>query len=104
MGITFNKLDEHIVITLDGYHTLYNIIELKDAIKSQVDNRTTSLIIDLKHVHSIDSSVIGILYMAMRKIEALNGHFYLSNVPFEIDRIISESGLFFPRFKYEERQ
>ena len=101
MKILTNYRDEYKIIVLEGEFDLYNVRELKSAITNAIEDNTKNLVMDLEKVEFMDSSAIGALYLGFKKMKALNGNFYLSNVSQKIDDVISLTGLDFKRINVE---
>ncbi len=95
MKITMHEHFEHTVLSLEGGSNIYTVQELKDTLQEYIDRRIESLVVDMKKVTAVDSSTIGALFMAHRKMNALGGKFFLTNLPEEIERIVTLSGLDF---------
>ena len=88
MDIEFKDIAEHRVIEVTGEVDLYNVSELKKALFSITDGAVNSVIVDMKNVNYMDSSVIGALVAGQKKMKAHNGKFGLMNIAEDVLNIL----------------
>ena len=89
MEIQLRDLGKHKVIAIEGDVDLYNVSELKQSIfKMLDDDNIQSLIIDMQDINYMDSSGIGALVAAQKKVKTLGGKFALLNVRDEVINIL----------------
>ena len=62
MEIEVRELDDHKVIMIGGEINLYNVDKLREEINKIVDDGPASLVIDMRNVYLIDSTVIAALF------------------------------------------
>lgn len=79
-------------IHLQGQVDMSNCHRLGEAIDTMLDSGINRLAIDAKDLNFIDSSCLGLLVSALRKIRESDGHMVLVVNPY-IERVITVSGL-----------
>ena len=93
MEIEFNKKGEHKIIQLTGNLDLYNANKLKKALSTIFDGRTKSVIVDLKDVDYMDSSIINALLACKNRMGAVQGNFALMNIQRDVFHSLKLSNL-----------
>ncbi|MDH5720403.1 MAG: STAS domain-containing protein [Spirochaetia bacterium] len=89
MEIQLRDMGRHKVIAIEGDVDLYNVSELKQSIFKMLDDENIqSLIVDMKDINYMDSSGIGALVAAQKKVKTLGGKFALLNVRDEVINIL----------------
>ncbi|HRP69518.1 MAG TPA: STAS domain-containing protein [Turneriella sp.] len=78
MDISFGDVGNHKVVRVMGDVDLYNVGDLKRSVFELIDEgETESLIIDMASVNYIDSSGVGALVAAQKKMKTQGGKFGL---------------------------
>ncbi len=80
--------DDNYVIEVAGDINMYTANKLKIAIFNAFLSDKKRLIMNLEKTEYIDSSGIGILIVALKKVEKLDGEFYLCNVPEAVMKVL----------------
>lgn len=95
MEITVSDINDHKVITIEGELNLYNVDSYRAQIDEILKESPESLVINMKSVYLIDSTVIAALFATQKKVEALNGKFHLANLQNTVENIIALTGIKF---------
>ncbi|MCX7633269.1 MAG: STAS domain-containing protein [Turneriella sp.] len=78
MDIAFSDVGQHKVVRIIGDVDLYNVGDLKRAVFGLIDEgEVNSLVVDLSKVNYIDSSGVGALVAAHKKMKTQGGKFAL---------------------------
>jgi len=93
--ITVTGWHEYRLIILEGEFSLYNVHELKDVVFLDSGTETRGVIIDMKGVSYMDSSAIGVLYSARKKMTALGRDLFLSNISRDLNDVMQLAGISF---------
>ncbi len=94
MDIRIREMDGYTVVELEGSADLYTISDLKKALDKIIDDpKVNYLVLDLKNVEYMDSSGIGVLIRAFKKMKNKKGKFALLNVNQDIMEILSLASL-----------
>lgn len=106
MNIEFRDLGKHKIVSVDGEVDLYNVGELKRAIFNLIeeDDEIDSLVVDMEKISYMDSSGIGALVAAKKKMKAVEGKFALLNIGEDVLNILKLATLdrFFTIYETED--
>jgi anti-sigma B factor antagonist len=75
LALTARSLDDRTVLEVGGEIDVYTAPSLREKIVSLVEAGTTMLIVDLTHVEFLDSTGLGVLVGALRRLRGVNGSF-----------------------------
>jgi anti-sigma B factor antagonist len=75
------------VLSLTGELDLYSAPRVKKFLYQNIDSSVANMIIDLRNVRYIDSSGIGILIAAKKKMKEVNGTIALANLNNDVRKI-----------------
>ncbi len=94
----------HKLINLHGEIALETIDNFRDTLYSLIDEHNESIIVNMKHLTFIDSSVIGALVFAQKKMNKLKLNFALMNVSEDLGKILKTASLYriFTVYKNED--
>lgn len=100
LDITTERTGESCVIAVSGEVDVYTSPNLKREISEALDDGCTAVIIDLEHIGFIDSSGLGVLVSALRKVKEQGGTMRLVCTRDSILKIFRITGLdkVFPLF------
>ncbi|MCP4138658.1 MAG: STAS domain-containing protein [bacterium] len=104
MDINLKEINDHLVFEVVGDINHYNLLEFKKNLFTIADSgQYPSVIVDMKDVEFIDSSGIGTLVSAHKKMKANNGQFALLNVHEDLLNLLKLGTLdkFFKIYKNE---
>ncbi len=93
MDINVKKLENRVIIELDGSLDIYTSLDLKAALEEHVNAESFEVIIDMEGLNYIDSSGIGILIKALNYVQGLNGKLSVANLKPVIEKVFKVSGL-----------
>ena len=102
MEILVTEKHDQIIISIEGEIDLYNVDRLREQINTIVDKGPSSVVIDMRNVYLIDSTVIAALFATQKKIEALKGQFHLANMQEAVENIIALTGIKFKTIELKE--
>lgn len=97
MDVSIQDIEPHRVINISGDVDLYNVQELKDVLYGAIDENIQSLVVDMKDIFYMDSSGIGALLGAHKKMKKQGGFFSLANMQketWEVFRLASLHNFF----------
>lgn len=95
MDIVISDSKGYRIAELEGEFSLYNVRDMKEKIFSNINPESPSMIIDMRRVAYMDSSAIGVLYAAQKKLLALNKELYLSRVSDDLLDVMKLAGISF---------
>lgn len=84
MEIQYRKLRDHIILELSGDIDYVCLTEFQSIIYGYVKEKPVSLILDLKDTRYMDSSSIGLIISAQKKMMSYGGKLGLMNVQDDI--------------------
>ncbi len=94
MKLETNKLNNHLVIVLDGPLNLYNVDILKQGVLNLTEmDSFDNVIIDLEKAEYIDSSGIAALNFVKRKLSQVDKELYLHKLNDFVQNTLRLSGL-----------
>jgi len=93
MDIKVKKIENRVIIELDGSLDIYTSLDLKSALEEHVNAESFEVIIDMEGLNYIDSSGIGILIKALNYVQGLNGKLCVANLKPVIEKVFKVSGL-----------
>ncbi|MBP7583643.1 MAG: STAS domain-containing protein [Spirochaetes bacterium] len=96
MEINIQDIDGYRQVVLKGEFSLYNVHELKEIILNSIDPDSCDMIVDLDGVSYMDSSALGVLFAAQKKLVTFGKDLFLSHVSREMRDIMNLAGI---RFK-----
>lgn len=89
MDIAFENIGNHQVVKVSGDVDLYNVGDLKRSVFQLIDDgEIESLIVDMKAVNYIDSSGVGALVAAHKKMKTQGGKFALMGLTEDVLNIL----------------
>jgi anti-sigma B factor antagonist len=89
MDISFGDIGSHKVVRVNGDVDLYNVGDLKRSVFELIDEgEVQSLIIDMANVNYIDSSGVGALVAAQKKMKTSGGKFGLMSLTEDVLNIL----------------
>jgi len=80
MEIQYKKLGDHIILELSGDIDYVCLTEFQNTIFNYIKEKPSSLILDLKETRYMDSSSIGLIVSAHKRMNSYGGKFGLLNV------------------------
>ena len=89
----WNEQENSWYITLSGEIDIYNAPDLKTSLLSLIDQNKGNIIIDCKELKYIDSTGLGVLISALRKVKDYDGEIAIKNLKPYIHKIFSITGL-----------
>lgn len=95
MEINISDSKGYRIAALEGEFSLYNVRDMKEIIFQNINNESPSMIIDMERVMYMDSSAIGVLYAAQKKLLALNKELYLARVSDDLLDVMKLAGISF---------
>jgi anti-sigma B factor antagonist len=95
MDISITERSGYRIATLEGEFSLYNVRDMKEMIFNNITTESTGMIIDMERVSYMDSSAIGVLYAAQRKLNALKKDLYLARVSGDLLDVMKLAGISF---------
>lgn len=94
MDIRFREIGKHKVLVVDGDIDLYNVTELKNSLLQLIEQEgNDSVVLDMDGVTFVDSSAIGAMVIAHKKMTSAGGHFGLLHLNAKMRRIFGEAGM-----------
>jgi anti-sigma B factor antagonist len=89
MDIAFSDVGNHKIVRIIGDVDLYNVGDLKRAVFGLIDEgEVESLIVDMSNVNYIDSSGVGALVAAHKKMKTQGGKFGLMGLTEDVLNIL----------------
>lgn len=95
MDIVISDSKGYRIVELEGEFSLYNVRDMKEIIFNNINPESPSMIIDMRRVAYMDSSAIGVLYAAQKKLLALNKELYLARVSDDLLDVMKLAGISF---------
>jgi len=95
MDIFISNSRGYRIAELEGEFSLYNVRDMKEIIFSNINPESPSMIVDMRRVAYMDSSAIGVLYAAQKKLLALNKELYLARVSDDLLDVMKLAGISF---------
>lgn len=95
MEITITEHKGFRIVSLEGEFSLYNVRELKEILLNGIDVNTPVIVVDMGGVSYMDSSAIGVLYTAKKKLITLSKDLFLARVSGELQDVMKLSGINF---------
>jgi anti-anti-sigma factor len=95
MDIVISDSRGYRIAELEGEFSLYNVRDMKEIIFNNINPEAPSMIIDMRRVAYMDSSAIGVLYAAQKKLLALNKELYLARVSDDLLDVMKLAGINF---------
>jgi anti-sigma B factor antagonist len=86
-------LEESVKIFLTGEVDIYTSKSLKEWLNTIIDSTKKDLIIDFKELNYIDSTGLGILVGALKRIKQYDKNVYITNVKDNIKKLFIITGL-----------
>ena len=80
MEVSVRDLGRHRILIIHGDVDLYNVADLKNEINNNLQDDVQSIVIDLANTNYMDSSGIGALVVAKKKMSVKGGEFALLNI------------------------
>jgi anti-sigma B factor antagonist len=80
MDITIRESNDVVIMDINGEIDLYNVPDIKETIKAQMEGSKTNIIINLDKVSYIDSSGIGVLISSLSNLKKAGGSLKIINV------------------------
>jgi anti-sigma B factor antagonist len=75
LALTARSIADRTVLEVGGEIDVYTAPSLREKVISLVDTGTTMLIVDLSHVEFLDSTGLGVLVGALRRMRGIHGSF-----------------------------
>jgi anti-anti-sigma factor len=88
MDIEFRQRGYHKILSINGEFDFYDLRQLEKELFSAIDETCISIVIDMKEVSYMNSSMMGILVAGCNKMKAHHGEFALINIHKDILKII----------------
>jgi anti-sigma B factor antagonist len=88
MDIEFKQRGYHRILSIHGEFDFYDLNQLKKELFSAIDETCISIVIDMKEVNHMNSSMMGLLVAGCNKMKAHNGEFALVNIHKDILKVI----------------
>jgi anti-sigma B factor antagonist len=93
-GLEKHELDQHrIVIEVTGEVDLFTAPELKAAIQDGIEQGRTQVVIDLSETRFLDSSALGVLIGAVKRLRSREGGLTIVNIDPNIAKTFEITGL-----------
>lgn len=105
LNIDLEKIEETLVVRLIGELDHHTAKVLRERIEHMMQREnSTHLIFNLKSLHFMDSSGLGVILGRYKKVDAIGGQLVVCHVSKEIDRLFEMSGIYkiIPLEKNEE--
>jgi len=99
MEINIQDVDGYRQVVLKGEFSLYNVRELKEIMLNSIDTNSFDMIVDMEAVSYMDSSALGVLYAAQKKLVNYGKDLFLSRVSREMHDVMKLAGI---RFKTKD--
>lgn len=94
LRITDHAIDRRThVIEVEGQVDLYSAPEFKERTAQVIDQRKTRVIIDLSRVTFMDSTGLGVLIGALKRLRAARAQLLLVVTDYDIERLFELTGL-----------
>jgi anti-sigma B factor antagonist len=93
-ALTSERLDDrHVVIAVEGEIDLFTAPEFKAALANTIDSGVTRIVVDLSETAFLDSTALGVLISAIKRLRARDGRLTLVNVDDSIAKTFEITGL-----------
>ncbi|MCC5813708.1 MAG: STAS domain-containing protein [Leptospira sp.] len=93
MSYTTRNYRNHLIITLEGSLDIYSAPTLKKDFHKLIDSGALSIVFDMKNIKLLDSSGIALLANLQKKLQSLDGRFFLMNLNSDILVILKLASL-----------
>ncbi len=93
MEVNVFDIEPHRIVSIAGDVDLYNVSELKDALYQAIEEDVQSLVVDMKNIFYMDSSGIGSLLGAHKRMKRKGGRFSLVNMQKETREVFRLASL-----------
>ncbi|MGI6538704.1 MAG: STAS domain-containing protein [Caldicoprobacterales bacterium] len=80
-------------VSLSGEIDIYNAPELKSSLLKLIDEKNGNIIVDCTNLKYIDSTGLGVLISALRRVKDYNGEIIINNLQPYIYKIFTITGL-----------
>jgi len=102
--LTFEPINQNLIVRLDGELDHHTAEEMRKEIDKEIDkNNCKNVIFDLASVNFMDSSGIGVVIGRYKKVSKRGGQVAVVNVNSRVERIFKMSGLFNIVQKFENK-
>jgi len=81
------------IVSINGEIDVYTSPQVKQVINALIEKGIYNLIINLEQVRYIDSTGLGVLIGALKKVREQNGHIFLVCVDQQIKKVFTITGL-----------
>ena len=88
-----DRRDGAVVLSLAGELDLYNAEEVRSALLDACAGEPDLLVVDLEHVRFIDSTALGVLIGAVKRLRSRDGRLTIVNVDDNIAKTFEITGL-----------
>ncbi len=93
LGIDVSKVDSHAVVSVAGEIDVYTAPKLREKLIELVSEGTYDVIVDLEKVDFLDSTGLGVLVGALKRVKAHDGSLALVCTQDKILKIFKITGL-----------
>jgi len=93
LGIDVSKVDSHVVVTVAGEIDVYTAPKLREKLIELVSEGTYDVVVDLEKVDFLDSTGLGVLVGALKRVKAHDGSLALVCTQDKILKIFKITGL-----------
>ncbi|CAN5751532.1 MAG TPA: STAS domain-containing protein [Actinomycetota bacterium] len=93
LGIDVSKVDSHAVVSVSGEIDVYTAPKLREKLIELVSEGTYDVIVDLEKVDFLDSTGLGVLVGALKRVKAHDGSLALVCTQDKILKIFKITGL-----------
>ena len=106
MLIEAERIGSNLIVSIDGELDLETSPEFRAVVEEKLNHYKTirHLILDLKKVHFIDSSGLGVILGRLKRISQEGGRLSAINVSDQVKRIFELSGLLKIMYIYADRK
>jgi anti-sigma B factor antagonist len=93
LGIDVSKVDSHAVVSVSGEIDVYTAPKLREKLIELVSEGTYDVVVDLEKVDFLDSTGLGVLVGALKRVKAHDGSLSLVCTQDKILKIFKITGL-----------
>ena len=93
LGIDVSKVDSHALVTVSGEIDVYTAPKLREKLIELVSEGTYDVVVDLEKVDFLDSTGLGVLVGALKRVKAHDGSLSLVCTQDKILKIFKITGL-----------
>ena len=93
LGIDVSKVDSHAVVNVSGEIDVYTAPKLREKLIELVSEGTYDVVVDLEKVDFLDSTGLGVLVGALKRVKAHDGSLSLVCTQDKILKIFKITGL-----------